>query len=316
MSHRTGARTAKRERSKLDLIFKFMAGLGIILGLGFLVLFVFHRVSIALVEVQTVAVGQLEESARVPAILLKRERVMVAPATGRLENMVPEGERVKNGREVARFYPEGAVNPISILIPSSGIVSFDLDGWETKQEGFSLKAGDQDIFEFDPMILNDGSFQFNTGEPILKVIDNLAPLRLAILMEPAEDFDALKPGDKISLRQGEEDDFMAKCEEVWRGDGRQTAILSVASIGDELLKERRIEVDIISKRYRGIIVPAKSLVTKDEAVGVYRVIKGKVHFRQVEVEAAIEGKALVNGLDDGDRIVTTPGLVWEGLRYN
>jgi putative membrane fusion protein len=294
---------------------KVLLALAIILGIGSLLLLAVQKGSTLLIRVEAVSMGGIEQAFHVPAIIIKNERVVLAPGRGRLENLVREGERARNGSQIGQFYQEGKLKATSISASDSGIISFHPDGWEGILRDFSLENGDRKIFEFEPRLLNDGSFQYEAGDPILKIVDNLAAMKMLILLQPVQEEEPLKVDEQVMIRYG--DDYLenAVCEEIWTGDDRHVAILSLPGYYEPFVKERKIEVDCITQRYKGFLVPEKALVENDGEDGVYVIKQEKIKYQPIEVEVIIDGKAVAKGLEEGDIIVTTPSLVEEGQIY-
>ncbi len=294
-------------------LLRALLALVILIGIGGLMLLLYNKTCIWLIDVHVVQHGELELGVSTPAILIKEETVVRAPARGRFENKVMEGERVRSGSVAGLFYPEGEIKPVSVSVPVSGIISFKPDGWEEILNDFSLDNGDQNIFNYSPRQLNDGSFQYESGEPLFKIVDNLVPMRLVVAHEPDAFGKPLAVDDRLKIRHKDQILGVAVCESVWSGKDRNTAILDLGSFNETLSDQRRIEVDCISDTYSGLIIPEESLVKSEAGDAVYKVNKKNVELWAVEVLAACNGQAVVEGLEPGDTIVTTPGLVSEGM---
>jgi putative membrane fusion protein len=290
-----------------------LLAVAILVGIGGFMLFLYHKTCIWLIDVHVVQYGELEDRVSTTAIVIKEETMVKASARGRFENKVLEGERVRSGSVAGLFYPEGELKPVSLYVPLSGVISFKPDGWEEILDDFSVDNGDQNIFDYSPRQFNDGSFQYESGEPLFKIIDNLVPLKLVVSIEPLALNEPLAIGDKLQVRYKDQLLGTAVCESVWPGEDRQTAILGLSGFNETLLDQRKIEVDCILNSYSGLIIPKESLVKSQAEDAVYKVRKEKVELSAVEVLAICNGQAVVDGLEPGDTIITTPGLVSEGM---
>jgi len=304
-----------RNQMMIKTLMRGFLALTIIIGIGGLMLFLYHQTCLRLIKVDIAQYGELQVKTTVPAILIKKETVVKAPARGRFENQVMEGERMRSGAVAGLFYPEGEIKPVALSVPLGGVVSFKPDGWEDVLKDFSLENGDHNIFNYTPRQLNDGSFQYERGEPLLKIIDNLMPMRMVVTIQLSALSEPLAASDLLQVMYQDRVLGDAECESVWSGKDRQTAILNFDYFDGALLDLRKIEVDCITDTYQGLIIPEKALVKNQNGVVVYKVDKGKVLLCDVKVLAVYNGQAVIEGLEPGDTVVTTPGLVSDGMRY-
>ena len=287
----------------------------IIVGIGGLMLFIYYKTCMFLINVQDAEYHELEDRVSASAILIKKETVVKAPARGRFENQTKEGERVRSGSTAGLFYPEGEIKPKSMSVPLSGVISFKPDGWEEILQDFSLDNGDQNIFNYSPRPLNDGSFQYETGEPLFKIIDNLVPLKMVVTIQLSALSEPLAINDRLQIRYKDETLGEAVCVSVWTGENRQTAVLGLRGFNELLLDQRRIEVDCITNTYRGVVIPKESLVKSQTGDAVYKINKGRIELSALKVLAICNDQAVVEGIQPGETVVTTPGLVSDGMSY-
>ncbi|NLW45396.1 MAG: hypothetical protein GXY92_09490 [Syntrophomonadaceae bacterium] len=302
-----------RKQMIMRSLMKGCLAIAILVGTGAFMLFLYHQILVWMVEVEVAEYRELQYVITVPAILIKEETVITAPSRGRFENQVMEGERVRSGSVVGWFYPEGQIRPVTVSAPRGGVISFNPDGWEQVLDGFSLEGGDRNIFDYAPRQFNDGSFQYERGEPILKVIDNLVPLRMVVKFDNSAMSEPLEIGDTLKLICRDEILGEARCESVWTGEDYWTAILSLDNFKEDLLTQRRIDVDCITAVYRGVIIDEKALVKSPEGYAVYRLNEGKTELCPLKVLKVHQGQAVVEGIEAGDTVVTTPYLVSEGM---
>jgi len=290
-------------------------GVAMLVGIGAVMLLFYHQILAWLVDVEVAQYSELQDLITVPAIIIKQETVVSAPARGRFENQVMEGERVRTGAAVGLFYPEGQIRPVTMPAPGGGVISFEPDGWEQVLSDFTLEGGDRNIFDYTPRRLNDGSFQYERGEPIFKVIDNLVPLRLVVKFDNEAMSEPMETGDTVKLIYNDQDLGYATCESVWSGEDHRTAILSLDSFNEDLLVRRKIDVDCVTAAYHGVVIPEKALIKNREGYAVYKLNKDKVELCPLTGVRIHNGQAVVEGIQAGDSIVTTPHLVSEGMTY-
>jgi putative membrane fusion protein len=304
-----------RRQMIIRSLLKGCLGMTVLVGTGAVMLLLYHQVLLWLVDVEVAQYRELQDMITVPAILVKQETVVTAPTRGRFENQVMEGERVRGGSVVGLFYPEGQIKPVIVTVPRGGIISFEPDGWEQVLDGFSLEGGDRNIFDYTPRQFNDGVFQYERGEPICKVIDNLVPLRMVVRFETSALSEPLEISDTMQLIYRDEILGKARCESVWSGEDHQTVILNLDSFNEDLLVRRKIDVDCVTAAYQGVIIAEKALVKKPKGYAAYRIKEGKVELCPLKVLKIHQGQAVVEGIQAGDTIVTTPYLVSEGMTY-
>lgn len=304
-----------RKQMMMRIFMKGCLAVAILVGTGAFMLLLYHQILAWLVDVEVAQYSELQDVTTVPAIIIKQETVVNAPSRGRFENQVMEGERVRSGSVVGLFYPEGQIKPVTISVPRGGVISFKPDGWEQVLSDFSLEGGDRNIFDYNPRQFNDGSFQYERGEPIFKVIDNLVPLRMVVKFDNAAMSEPLEIGDTVKLIYRDEVLGDARCESVWSGQDHLTAILSLDSFNEDLLTQRKIDVDCVTAAYQGVVIPEKALVKNREGYAVYRLNESKVELCSLTVVKIHQGQAVVEGIQAGDSIVTTPHLVSEGMTY-
>ena len=188
------------------------------------------------------------------------------------------------------------------------------DGWEQVLDGFSLEGGDRNIFDYTPRQFNDGVFQYERGEPICKVIDNLVPLRMVARFETSALSEPLEIDDTMQLIYRDEILGKARCESVCQ-ERTTRVILNLDSFNEDLLVRRKIDVDCVTAAYQGVIIAEKALVKKPKGYAAYRIKEGKVELCPLKVLKIHQGQAVVEGIQVGDTIVTTPHLVSEGMTY-
>jgi len=305
-----------RTRRNIKTISRVLAALALILAIGGSMLFLYKSLATWLIGVEPVKYGELEERFTARAIVIKKETVVKAPARGRFENQVREGERVRKGSVVGYFYQEGSLTPQPFLVSGSGVVSFKPDGWETVTADYSLAHGDRDIFSYQPRVVNDGSFQYEPGEPMFKVIDNLVPLRLVVEIDRSDMARAMKSRDPVQVVYQNQALGEATCEAAClSGENKQLAVLALNGCNEDLLNARVIEVDCITAYHSGMIIPKKALLRQNGGYAVFRIKKGRIEMRGVKVKAVGSDQAVVEGLDEGDTVITTPDLVTDGMAY-
>lgn len=272
-----------------------------------------------LVEVQTLQPGVAAQDFAGHGILIKQEYLVNAPLKGSMKFSVSDGERVKAGTPLgtlaaASLESPSGVKEYAVKAPVSGVVCNHIDGLET-----ILVPGNLDVVEIsalDKIDDKDPAGQtglVESGQPVAKVIDNLAPVNLYALFTEEE----IK---QIQLRKSagfqvkwQNEVFKANIEKVYTG--KQPAILfTVKNYPDELLHRRKINFHITVAMLEGILVDETSLVQRDQQTGLFLVWKGLVRWVPVKVTGRMDEKAAVQGKDiqPGILYVVNPTFAREG----
>lgn len=256
--------------------------------------------------------GLLVDRVRAKAIVVHEESVVPSPAKGRFENLVREGERVRRGTLLGRFYPEGSGGSINIIAPVSGIVSYRPDGLEEVLDESHLRDLKPEAFSYQPSTIRDDKLTKQSGQPLLKIINNLHPTALLISV-PKRSAGRLEIGTVEEVKWANRNLGGAKITRMSKAGDEVLAYLVLYSCRTDLLDQRLIEVDLITKSYYGILVPSSAITSKNGVKGVYCLRKERVYFKQVDVVVSREGESMVTGLSPDEYVVTSPELVREGM---
>lgn len=268
-----------------------------------------HSVGVYRVRTAVAREGFLDDSFTVQAVALQRESVQKAPSTGRLDNILIEGDRARKGSVLGRFYSDGARTQQVIKTENSGLICYHVDGMEGCYQGYSLGQDQGALLQREPEPYHEGS-NFVPGEPIFKVVDNLSPT-LLIARIPTDR--ACTVEQDFLLRMGQKDIGEATCKEIIRNQGRKIALLQAPGYIAPLLHHRKVKLNLVSHRYEGIVIPASALMQRKEQQGVFLLIGNTVRYKNVTVENAIGSRAVVNEIAPGDQVVVNPSLVRDGM---
>jgi len=289
----------------------FFIALGVVIWLGTQLYYfcVFHAI-----RTVTAELGELTESTAAKAVLLISESVVRAPGTGKLLPIVAEGDRVPVGTLVAQLElmadPAGNSGKISIKSPSTGIISYQLDGWESIYDRYSWQRVDPSVIfeklEGGNKIASGIREDIKQGEPVFKVIDNLANPYL-IVQFPQGFKPHIEEKDQLTL--------------AWEKDGTgKGLVVAHHKKGDhhyavvELKQarpyptQRNLDLQLMHILGEGIIIPESALVEKEGQTGVYIMAVTGPKYRKVEVAATLNDQAAVQGIVPGVEVITNPRL--------
>lgn len=275
-----------------------------------------------LIQVEVVREGVLEQTETVTGLILHQATMITSPAAGKIDFLVPEGERVRVGTVIARVKTvKGTADvdqvEITVKSPRAGVVCYHPDGLET------LAASAQILEELTPAAISAlqpepvdvrQKDHFEAGEPIARIIDNLSQMLIYVEF-PVDLFEQpLEEGDSIRVVVGDGQDSAQKARiAALKSNGSAyQVILSFPTCFQELIDMRILPLHLVVRRFTGTLVPVEALVPKDGKTGVYVVRKGTVRWCEVEEEGRLGEQAAVKGIGPGTRIVLNPGLTAEG----
>lgn len=259
--------------------------------------------------IQQVDSGTLEDNLPLEVYIAREEQVLTAPATGNLTPVVPEGERVPVGATIARLLPVAAgAHPVDLKAPYPGQVSYETDGLEGSLQPAKLgNISYQDLKRLVNLarpVTTRGQVQ--EGAPVVRLINNLAPLRLyAPLKErPA----GWQEGGEVTLKvPGSNGDVRARLLRLQDEGNQQAAIMEVATWDSSWLVPRQMQVAAVLHRYRGIIIPASALTDGPGGKqGVYLLGARDLQWQPVSVLGQVGDQVAVQGLEDRAEVVLRP----------
>ena len=149
--------------------------------------------------------------------------------------------------------------------PSSGIVSYRVDGLEEKLSPSDFNSLNEKYLD---------SLEIKTGQIISasnecgKVIDNFK-CYIAVTLNSKEAMEA-KVNDKVKIRIAKEED--AKVIQINEESGKRTIIFQINKMTDNLINHRKITVDVIWWNVTGLKVPTQALIQENE---LYYVVRNK-----------------------------------------
>lgn len=141
------------------------------------------------------------------------------------------------------------------IAPMSGVVSYRVDGLETELNFSKLSELTIGYLE---------GLNLKTNQIISKNISkgkvlNSFECYIAVIREIDEKHD-VKVGDKITLRMPTDEKVKATVQEVKEENGKQLIILKITQGVEELIKYRKISLDIIWWEKEGLKVPKSSII--------------------------------------------------------
>ncbi|HHW29106.1 MAG TPA: hypothetical protein GXX21_06105 [Syntrophomonadaceae bacterium] len=289
----------------------FFIALAVVIWLGTQLFYfcVFHAIRTIPAEL-----GELRESTVAKAVLLMNERVVRAPGTGKLLPVVAEGDRVPVGTLVAQLElmadPAGSSGKIQIKSPSTGIISYQLDGWESMYDRYSWQRVDPSVIfeklEEGNNIVSGVREDIKQGEPVFKVIDNLANPFL-IVQFPQGFKPHIEQNDQLTLTWDKEGTGKALVIAHHKKGDHYYAVVELKQ-ARPFPSQRKLDLQLMHILGEGIIIPESALVEQEGQTGVYIMSVTGPKYRKVEVTATLNEEAAIQGIVPGVEVVTNPRL--------
>lgn len=273
----------------------------------------------SLVEVASLKPSIVTQDITTPGVLIKQEYLITAPLKGTVEYSLTDGQRVKAGSALGvikspSMQTTSGTTQSTFRAPVSGVFCNHLDGLET-----ILVPGNLDVVEIpaldkieekDPL---QSSSTVENGQPVAKVIDNLAPIYFYgwLNQETYKQIEKVKDKEVKLKWQGEI--IAAQVEKLISGQ-QPVAFFSIKQYPDAILHSRKVNLSVNVGSLEGILVDEASLVKKNNQEGLYFVWKGLVRWFPVEVTGKLRGQAAIKGesVQPGVRYIVNPRYAREG----
>lgn len=282
--------------------------------------------------------GSIKRRWCTPAVLVRAEQVVTAPASGRLTLLAQEGQRVAAGAIVAELlnpwmtayagnsaaaYHQDRREEDRILVRAltAGVISFRLDGWENL--GLDGSSGLKEFLQKGPkdrrkssVIRTDGDVVAR-GDPVLRVIKTTGiwavPTHVPCDLSP--------PSSVVSARVWEEgaDSTLAFpltgtvriLSDIVLDSvaGRPAIAIHLTDFPSQWWQERMVNLTIELEGPSGWILPARAVVEDAGTSGVLIAGTGEPQFVPVKVVDRDGRQVVVTGLASGQQVIITPGRI-------
>jgi putative membrane fusion protein len=283
----------------------------LLLGLGFLALGLVYRLSINTIstvsklnrDVKVAEYGTMEDKLSGPAIVLNKEDIVPAVATGHFDNMAKDQEKISKGALLGYFVT--AQGQIPLRAQESGTFMRKTDGLESVFSNMDLKAVTPEVFKYKTTEVKEDQ-PVLAGQPLYKIVDSLEPTRLLVHFPLDKiNFD-IKPGQQVKILLGGKELGNAVILDTRQDFGELLLMVKFKGFQEELLQQRFVEVEVVFNTYSGYLIPEKALIEKDGKKGIYCSNGEDITFKPVNIIKTKDGIDLVEGLKQNDMIVTNP----------
>lgn len=260
------------------------------------------QLTIALAQHTVVRRERVDLGTAVTCVVVRAEQPLLAPDDGMYIPVAENGSRVKVGQVFARI--EGADGSRDLKAPCSGLINHYPDGWEAV---FVPGMLDNDAVQA-AAVLGEISVppdlrkRVAKGQVVATIVDNTGFQLLTGL-------DAYWEGKTHTLlieSDGREYGFTVSPIETVHREDRIWVLWRVSPARDLLATVRLVRGELITAQVEVARVPAGALTSVNGAEGVYVWQRGKTVFCPVEVVYARGQEAGVQGLKDGQVVLSLP----------
>ena len=284
--------------------------------------FVHDLVVIHLAEIKQVPRGIIQAVVPAQGILLRNEQTVIAPRTGLLKVLIPDGERVRVGQVIAQVVTtslnsRSGEKEFNITAPRAGLVSYHLDGLE---EIYSIKnINELDLekvqtIKSQPKQVLAGN-KVEEGKPFCKILNNLDPLYIVAELSGQFNIETMEKGESVllSLDPDEKDIHRAVLVEKNYGGSPDRIILSLGNYPKDMTILRKVSFKIITERYEGYYVPFGAIVRKEGKDGIYTIYKETVRWKGIEIRGRVDENVAIKGVTPDMEVIFNPTYVKEGF---
>ena len=200
-----------------------------------------------------------EYKKEIDAAITKKARAIgeLSPTGSELKNLINKRDELENKLKANSEY---------IKAPISGIVSYRIDGLEDKLKIDDFSYLNKNFLE--SLNLKTGSVIAENDEKG-KIINNFE-CYIAVILNSNEAKNA-RLGDKVKLILSNLEEISATISYInVEEDDTRTIIFKITNNIEELIKYRKISIDIVWWNYKGLRVPNSSIITEDGKAYVVR----------------------------------------------
>lgn len=200
-----------------------------------------------------------EYKKEIDSAITKKARAIgeLSPTGSELKNLINKRDELENKLKANSEY---------IKAPISGIVSYRIDGLEDKLKIDDFSYLNKNFLE--SLNLKTGSVIAENDEKG-KIINNFE-CYIAVILNSNEAKNA-RLGDKVKLILSNLEEISATISYInVEEDDTRTIIFKITNNIEELIKYRKISIDIVWWNYKGLRVPNSSIITEDGKAYVVR----------------------------------------------
>lgn len=281
------------------------------------VFFTWEYLAAAVSKVELLARQEVSISAPLEGLLIKEEKVISSPASGKLRYIAQDGKRLEVGAgavQVIAAEQDSGETVYNVFTPVAGIFCTHLDGLESV-----LSPGNLDVLDL-PKLEKIGEKpvpaggRVEKGQPAFKIVDNLSPIYLYAEL-PKDGFPPeLVDKQRWLAAAWENLSLMIKPRKLVDKGDRWEGLFLLKDYPENIVHCRKINLNVTTNKLSGLLVPGRAIVYRDGEPGIYLAVKKRAQWVPVQIEGELGGKVAISGrgLVEGTRYVSNPVLAREG----
>jgi len=275
-----------------------------------------NNVLLHLLDVQSLVHDEIWETTEFEGLLVKHEEPVKAPVAGKIRLLVQDGDRLRIGTLLAEI---SGISDQKIWSPSAGVFCTHLDNLENL-----LLPGMIDVLDMDEIKKINNSVtpvsdEVAGGQIIGKVVDNLQPLLVFIKATKMDEFVARSfTKDTTVTLLWNDQKLMGKITQASVVNKTLNMFVELSSYPEDFIHERRVQLNLVTRRLTGWLVPEGAIAFKEGNPGLYIIYKQSIRWMPVEVQDRLQGMVAVSSdtLSGSVRYIKKPGWAREGVRLN
>ncbi|MFW6295297.1 MAG: HlyD family efflux transporter periplasmic adaptor subunit [Halanaerobium sp.] len=240
------------------------------------------------------------------ALVIRDEKVIETPVSGRVEYIAEEGDRAPYGCRIAEIESKDKIR--NIFNSKAGIISFAVDGLEDKLNKDQLNQLDLDKFD-----QYKGDYQhrisgkmIQESEPLYRIINNFE----LFLIVPAEKKQAerFRENEIVFVQENNSSDLLkAKVMRINHESDKSYIFVKMDLFVPEWINLRKVKINFIKNIYRGIKISRKAVFNQPSGRGVLKITGyNQYQFQEIEIIDGNQEEVIISGLEIGDEIITNP----------
>lgn len=187
-------------------------------------------------------------------------------------------ESLKERQETLKA--EVSSNRVRYFTKDSGILSYEIDGFETMYLPKEFENYTYDSFSIEDIENRENHSSINSGSPVFKIIDNFEWF-MAIKIDKKIDVEDYKVGQTLTLELENKQELTGKILNINITDNNAVVVVRLDTYLHENYNLRFTNLNIINYKKDTFIVPTSVIGEKDGEKGVYIKEKGIVKFRPI-----------------------------------
>ena len=264
--------------------FKKYSNKAIILIYGALVLMLFvwiyilPNVSEAFKKTDIIDYGGIQVKDEIICYFVRSESVYYANNAGQIQYFAIEGDQLRKGSKVLNISSEAS----QYLADQRGMLSYYIDGLESYFKPETMRDLKKEaVNNLKIEVKNTNRDTAAIGEPIYKIVNSDS--WYAITWIKKESIIKYQKGKDITLKL-KKGSVIGSIEDIIKSGGDFMVVLKFNHYNSEMAQIRKINTEIITADYKGLIISNKSIKTVGDKTGVYvKDISGNFVFKPISI---------------------------------